>query len=47
MHTLNYKVEENNIDPRIEPLSLMFPALAGGFFTTSAPGKPFWLIKHS
>ena len=40
MHTLNYKVEENNIDPGIEPLSLMFPALAGGFFTNSAPGKP-------
>ena len=40
MHTLNYKVEENNIDPGIEPLSLMFPALAGGFFSTSAPGKP-------
>ena len=25
-------------DPRIEPLS---PALAGGFFTTEPPGKPF------
>ena len=24
-------------DPRIEPTS---PALAGGFFTTEAPGKP-------
>ena len=27
-------------DPGIEPRSLMFPALAGRFFTTSTPGKP-------
>ena len=26
-------------DPGIEPESLMSPALAGGFFTTSATGK--------
>ena len=26
-------------DPGIEPVALMFPALAGGFFTTSATGK--------
>ena len=26
--------------PRIEPTSLASPALAGGFFTTVAPGKP-------
>ena len=26
-------------NPGIEPTSLMFPALAGGLFTTSAPGK--------
>ena len=25
---------------RIEPASLLFPALAGGFFTTAPPGKP-------
>ena len=27
-------------NPGIEPASLMSPALASGFFTTSAPGKP-------
>ena len=27
-------------DPRIEPMSLVFPALAGGFFTTQACRKP-------
>ena len=26
--------------PRIEPVSLASPALAGGFFTTVATGKP-------
>ena len=27
-------------DPGIEPTFPMFPALAGGFFITVAPGKP-------
>ena len=27
-------------DPGIEPVSLVSPALAGGFFTTATPGKP-------
>ena len=27
-------------DPRIEPTTLVLPALAGGFFTTEPPGKP-------
>ena len=27
-------------DPGIEPMSLRSPELAGGFFTTSTPGKP-------
>ena len=27
-------------DTGIEPVSLMSPALAGGFFTTKPPGKP-------
>ena len=27
------------LDPGIEPTSLVFPALAGGFFTTVPPGK--------
>ena len=45
-------------DPGIEPVSLVSPALAGGFFTTVPPGKPtgisahisvdiFWHLKHS
>ena len=29
-------------DPGIKPASLMSPALAGRFFTTSATGKPYW-----
>ena len=28
-------------DPGIEPMSLASPALAGRFFTTKPPGKPF------
>ena len=28
-------------DPGIKPTSLMSPALAGGFFTTEPPGKPW------
>jgi len=31
-------------DPGIEPRSLMSPALAGGFFTTSPPGKPAAIV---
>ena len=27
-------------DPRVELMSLAFPALAGGFFTSAPPGKP-------
>ena len=27
-------------DPGIEATSLMYPAFAGGFFITEAPGKP-------
>ena len=28
----------------IEPMSFLAPALAGGFFTTASPGKPYLLI---
>ena len=28
------------LNPGIEPVSLVSPALAGGFFTTEPPGKP-------
>ena len=34
-------------DPRIEPVSLACPALAGGFFTTVLPGKSFSPIKFA
>ena len=30
-------------DPGIEPMPLVSPALAGGFFTTILPGKPYIL----
>ena len=30
---------EDLLDPGIEPASLVFPALAGGLFTTTPPGK--------
>ena len=30
---------EDLTDPGIEPMSLVSPALAGGFFTTMPPGK--------
>ena len=29
-------------NPEIKPTSPVSPALAGGFFTTSATSKPFW-----
>ena len=33
---------ENLPDPGIEPASLIFPALAGQFFTMSTPGEALW-----
>ena len=30
--------------PGIKPMSLASPKLAGGFFTTTPPGKPSYLI---
>ena len=33
-------------DPGIEPIFLMSPALAGGFFTLVPPGKPRWECVH-
>ena len=29
-------------DPGIKPVSPVSPALAGGFFTTEPPGKPYY-----
>ena len=31
-------------DPGTEPVSLMSPLLASGFFTTAPPGKPTWVL---
>ena len=31
--------------PRIKPLSLVSPALAGGFFTATPLGKPYDILK--
>ena len=33
-------------DPGIETAGLMSPALAGGFFTTEPPGKPYKQITR-
>ena len=33
-------------DPGVEPTSLASPALAGGFFTTEPPGKPYMPGRH-
>ena len=30
--------------PRVEPVSLLSPVLAGGFFATALPGTPNWQI---
>ena len=35
------------LNPGIESVSLVSPALAGGFFTTATLGKSFWLVKFS
>ena len=37
---LPFPTLEDLPDPGIEPVSLVAPALAGGFFTTGLPGKP-------
>ena len=34
-------------DPEIEPVSLMSPALAGGFFTTSATWEASFLLRST
>ena len=33
-------------DPGIEPTTLTSPALAGGFFTTEPPGKPYHFLSQ-
>ena len=37
---LPFPPPEDLPNPGIEPMPLTSPVLAGGFFTTSAPGKP-------
>ena len=38
---LPFPTPEDLPHPEIEPVSLTSPALAGGFFTTVPPGKPY------
>ena len=35
------------LNPRTEPISFVSPALAGGFFTTSATWDPWWTPIHT
>ena len=41
---LPFPTPGNLHDPWIEPASLAFSALAGGFFTSVPPRKPLWLV---
>ena len=43
---LLFSIPRDLPNPGIEPKSLVPPALAGGFFTTSPPGKPPLTIKN-
>ena len=43
---LPFHPPEDLPDPRIEPMSLLSPALAGGFFSIASPGKPSDLIIY-
>ena len=38
---LPFPAPGNLPDPGVEPMSLASPALAGEFFTTAPPGKPY------
>ena len=38
---LPFRIPGGLLDPGIKPKSLASPALAGGFFTTAPPGKPY------
>ena len=42
---LTFPTPGNLPDPGIEPVSLVSPALAGGFFTTDPPGKPICVLS--
>ena len=42
---LPFPPPEDLPDPGIEPMYLASPTLAGRFFTTVPPGKPFWQHK--
>ena len=39
---LSFPPPEDLPDPGIKPMSPVSPALAGGFFTTEPPGKPYF-----
>ena len=40
-----FSTPEDIPDTGIEPMSLVSPALAGGFFTTAPPGKPHFFTE--
>ena len=40
---LQFPSPEDILNPGIEPTSSAYPALAGGFFTTEPPGKPYYM----
>ena len=44
---LPFPPPEDLPDPGIKPTSLLYPALAGGFFNTALPGKPTDLILYT
>ena len=43
---MSFPTPEDFPDPEIEPVSLGSPALAGEYFTTQPPGKPFALLNR-
>ena len=40
---LQFPSPEDILNPGIEPTSSAYPSLAGGFFTTEPPGKPYYM----
>ena len=40
MEWVAFPTQGDLLDPRIKPMSLVFPTLASRFFTTEPPGKP-------
>ena len=43
----HFLLQGNLPEPKIEPMSLVSPALVGRFFTTGPPGKPMFIEHYS